>query len=278
MNRYKNIMEQVEPSTELIQKTKSAMNKNKAKTRFARRTVNIMAAVLATLLIMTISVYGKDIANAVQQIMFGHSTANQVPAGSIQFHAYTVDGKEIDRDNIHGGLMIEFVNRSDFAQDRGANDPAFPAEFSTFEKARLNAPFALKEPHDLPQGALPDGAVLNIYKDGTYSYNAYVRYKVNKGQDGSGAIILSQYYVGSEAYVNITTEDPIQKVMVGDIEGAAITTLITTEYAKSCDLQVLWIKNGILYNLQVSNLSVMGMMTGDKPNIELILNIAESVY
>ena len=88
-----------------------------------------------------------------------------------------------------------------------------------------------------------ENVAVQRYTDGTAGYDVYVHYRVET-PDGTDGLNVNQYFAGPDAYVELETVYPIQKVMVGDIEASLV-------YAEDSmtRYRLYWLKDSILYEL-----------------------------
>jgi hypothetical protein len=203
--------------------------------------------VFGVILTTTVFAYGGEIMNVIQQFMFGNSIAAQVE---------TIDGGDemgIDDSGVIGSRWI-IRNRSDFAEWKDMSGRYVYIE--TLDEAREITPFEIQEPEFIPDAILGDIHVI-YFEDKTYGYDVYLKYAVGIEEYD---LNLFQYYAGPDAYLEFTTIDPIQKIMVGDIEAFVE---ISDVYAN-----LYWIKDEILFNLEC------GLYVYD---LETLIKIAESV-
>lgn len=126
--------------------------------------------------------------------------------------------------------------------------------FDSFEELRQAAPFAVREPSYLPDGWEFSQAELFLYEDGTYSYDVWVYYNPAGRADSSPNIFIGQYYVGPDAYFEISlapefeiyvfrATSSAETVMVGDEEALLIVNVYEQDDAEGLRLtgvELVW--------------------------------------
>ena len=215
---------------------------------YKRRSL-ILIAVAAILLITTVAVYGNDIINVIQQFMFSDSSITQVEK--------IETGDEIDGTTLN---MWIIKNRSEFAEwgDRFGRY----VSFGTLDKALEIIPFEIQEPKFIP------GVVFNIanvicFDYTTYGYDIWIQYSVDEIYE----LNLYQYYVGPDAYIEYTTIESIQKVMVGGIE-ASVTMWDIWGDDSAKYMRLIWIKDEIMFRLECGSYVY---------DLDTLIQIAESI-
>jgi len=185
-----------------------------------------IAAVIVLLLSATAFAYGGEIVGALKEFMFGNSSAVQVD--------------EIE----NAVLKFRIVNRSvaDPTKMYGLD------RFDTIEEANRFAGFTIKAPSYLPEN------VIGLYhvwvqgnEAGTPGNEVFIQYNVET-PGGTANFHIGQYFAGADAYIELETIEPIQKVMVGDIEASLVYTEDSTP---GVQYHLYWMKNDILYQFLV---------------------------
>jgi len=257
----------------------TASQKQARKTMSRRSLVAIAAVVIFTILLVpTALAYGGEIVGAIKQFMFSGSNASQVESIN---HAGSINGINGHGDNF-GGIGFEIKNRSAFASGviNGLDsdeviDDGFIVDdgvtrftvnnctiFDTFEEAQAAAPFEIRLPGHLPTSASLHSILVTHFQDGAYAYEAHIDYTLDLGADGFYSFTLNEYYVGPDAYIDLSTEYPIEKIMVGRAETAYVHETETNNQ------WLYWIKDDVLYSIY-SN--------GSYTDMETLLKIAESI-
>ena len=237
---------QEEPSMALRNRIYKSAIEKPAASYIAKRKMGLSAAIIATMFALfsltTAFAYGGEIIAFVQQFMFGNSSAEQ---------AEKLDGYVIGFDIIHRSDLVDWTKN-----DGGK-------AFTTIEEANEFAAFTIKLPTYLPDNVIGlETVYVQKYKDGTAGYDVHVRYSVQT-PNGTTGFSVNQYYAGPDAYVELKTIHPIQKVMVGDAEAS----LVHGESSfNRIGYHLYWMKDDILYEY-----------IGDCYDLETILAIASSM-
>jgi len=240
----KNLQE--EPSRSLQNRIYQSATEKPAAPYIAKRKMGLSAAIIAVTLALfsltTAFAYGGEIIAFVQQFMFGSSSAEQVEK---------LDGYVIGFDIVHRSDLVDWTKN-----DGGKT-------FTTVEEANEFASFTIKVPTYLPDDVIGLKTVyVQKYKDGTAGYDVHVRYSVAT-PNGTTGFSINQYYAGPDAYVELETIYPIEKIMVGDVEASLV-------YGESSfngiGYQLYWIKDDILYEY-----------FGDCYDLKIILAIVSSI-
>jgi len=248
---YKNMMDQAEPSAELIVKTKSNMTEAAPHTIRRRpklRTLLIAAAVLALSVTAAFAASG-ELREVISQVVFGRSGIKQVDEFG--------DGYE------NAYLYVRVWNNNYSCYSRYAGE----TEFQTLGELRQAASFEVKEPHYLLEGMeLRDVYGFRFRRGdnkfdvkGDY-YGAWLWYEYDDGGFG-----FHQYYVGADTFYEIETTNPIQKVMIGGAEAAVILRDMDGD-GSVVWISMYWIKDGIAYEMESPTF-----------DLETMIAIAESI-
>jgi len=220
----------------------------KTKPIYKKRSL-ILITVIAVLLINTVSVYGNAIINVIQQFMFGNSSITQVEKIDV--------GDELDGITLN---MYIIKNRSEFTEwgDRFGRY----ITFGNLDEALEVIPFKIQKPKFIPN-AVFDAAHIIYLDEQVYGYDVWLKYRVNEISE----LNLYQYYVGSDAYIEYTTIESIQKVMVGDIE-ASVTIWDIWGDGSAEYMSLIWIKDEIIFRLECGSYVY---------DLETLIQIAESI-
>ena len=218
---------QADPGSELRGRVLEGAMDAAAPVRPTRRRVGLKTALIAAVLVLlsltTAAAYGNEIIAVIEQFMFGGSSAARVESigdGNVAIGFEIVNrDKKVDPNRAYGGFY----------------------KFGTVEEARQAAPFDLKAPSWIPEGLKLTGVDLLRYRDKSYAYDAHVTYEIWFPEGGNGRLTLFQYYAGPGATVDLKTVEPLQKVMVGDIEASVV------QYGKEPHLY--WMQDDILFEL-----------------------------
>jgi len=215
----------------------------------ARRPVIVIAACFVLVFAMSVTAfaYGGEILNAIKSFMFGDSSATQV---------------EYIEDRI---VSMVIVNRSELVDhDKGTG----LVHYDSLEEANRYVPFTVKVPSYLPDNVIGFSHPIIAQRklDGTAGYDVFIQYKVDDPDniDELNLMNIDQYYIGPNAYIELETIAPIQKVMVGDVEALLVSTEGYLDYVQ---FFLYWIKDDILYEV------INGCY-----DLETIITIAESVH
>ncbi|MDR0490517.1 MAG: hypothetical protein LBH28_04650 [Oscillospiraceae bacterium] len=219
----------------------------------------LISVVFAVVALTTAFTYGNQIVGVIRQVFFGDSVASQIVS-------------DVDLYVGSGGV----VNRGDLSE---ATD--YPlGVFETLEEARQAAPFPISEPSYLPANVtgLRNVGVWRVEaEEGPWMHFVIVSYDIELTGGGVSILGLRQTYAGPDAYLEIESVSPIEKVMVGDSEAVLISapekfvqgngTVIINEDIVGYTLS--WLKDGVAYELQAN------YHDGYTP--ETMIRIAESI-
>ena len=222
---------------------------------FSKRSFIAVAAavILIAILVPTTLAYGEEI----WVFMFGPSKATVVESIN---HAGSINGIDGLGEN-RGGVGFEIINRSgnttgvidDLGNNEIIDDGFFVDDgvtrftinnstlFDNFEDAQTAAPFEISAPKYLPINASLGGILVTRFPDGAYAYEAHISYNLDLGSDGWSNVLLGEYYVGSDAYINLATEYTVIKMTVGEAEAAFVHESATGNQ------WLYWIKYDVLF-------------------------------
>lgn len=207
----------------------------------------LLASVLGVFLLMS----AFTIINVVQQFAFGNSNVMQVPEniyanivkGSGAYSSGYVKYQLVNQIEVPGSLADGVIVVGD------------KLEFSTIEEARISLPL-IKTPVHIPENIEVDE--IYVWVPGSKAVDT-VRISYTDGIEKETRLSFSQRYIGPDAYINLTTTYPVQKVMVGDVEATVIIEKIPDELLEvlpsAADDIILhstlyWINEGFLYELR----------------------------
>jgi len=250
MNTYENTIQesleniQTEPGEALRARVmKSAVSMTDSTRIYRRRLpvkVAVIAAVIAAFLLTSAFAYGSEIVSVIKQIMFGDSIATQVVSDSENPYV--------------GGWGV--MDREDLSEDTD-----YPLGlFDTLEEARQAVPFTIREPSYLPDNVtgLRDVGVWRVEDpDNPWMHFVNLSYSIALKNGGESILQLMQIYGGSDAYLDIESVSPIEKVMVGETEAVLVSApekflLDDGSVIINDDIigyTLYWIKDGIAYEL-----------------------------
>ena len=233
------------------------------KRRIGMKTV-LIAAVIAAVTTTTAFAYGEEVVGVILRLTSGNMVAEQmenpIPGPGL---GYTMNFdiinpvEEIDRNLLENG---PFKN------------------FQTLEEAKENASFVVNTPSFLPEGVVLEAVTIN--QSAHHAVLAYHKEFPSYSSDGSEYVypnyrylFIFQIYVGPDAYLDIKTTYPLDSVMVGDIEAFLLDrteTLWSPENVPQTIPNLLWIKDGIFYNMTLESWDGIN-------SVETIIAIAESI-
>ena len=257
MNTYENATKeflenlQISPSEALRDRVMQSVGDGEIKHRAFKRRLSIkaaiIAAVIATLVLTTAATYGSEVVNAIKQVIFGDSIGTQIDS---EHELYIGSWGIMNRNNLDGAVDYPL------------------GLFDTLEKARLAAPFYIKEPSYLPESiaGLRNVGVWRL-EDPDNPWMHFVT--LNYDLKGDGRLLeLKQVYAGPDAYIKVETISSIGKIMVGDIEALLVSSDGHDDVINDQSYSLWWIKDGIAYELSSYQ---------DIADLETLIAIAESI-
>jgi len=305
-NIYKNMMNQAKPSNMLIQETKRKMYvfaEDESVTHCApRRRLKLAPLLVAAILSVSLAITALAFGEELLTLVFGNSTVKQVEfeesfVSINENEDYITIYTRTPSDTPCGDIKNRCVPNLDWtwaeAESWGSFE-MYPTEsYSSFDELSHAAPFAVKEPSYMPDGWELSQAELFLYRDGTYSYDAWIYYR-NSGEFVP-FILFAQYYAGADAYFDVLMTSDYEHerirrtykhetVMLGDVEALLTTVLseydispaITTPSGKST-VEIRWTKDEMAYWL-VGEEYIYNIEEHDPETlIEVLRAIAESI-
>ncbi|MCL2820274.1 MAG: hypothetical protein FWD38_05525 [Oscillospiraceae bacterium] len=228
------------------------------------KTIKIQTLLIAFLIMFLISgttvfAYSTGIVSVLKQVVFGDSIARQV----------------VFDDDFTAGTM-GVINRTELSTAPDYTQGLY----TTLEEARLIAPFSIREPSYLPDNVtgLQSVGVWRVETTETpWLHYVIIVYDITLKNGNSSVLQLWQTYAGDNAFLLIDNISPVEKVIIGDIEGVLISS---TGYFYDIDGKQIfddnitayhlnWLKDGIAYNLHVEY--------HDGYTLETMIKIAESI-
>jgi len=201
-----------------------------------------------------------------------------------------IDWTWADLESISAEMDLENMTAKEYLE-------ALPAlaYFTNTEEFHQATLFTVNEPSYLPEGWDLSGCEIWLYKDGSYSYDVGLYYRL-RNNAGYPLIFLAQYYAGPEAYFDIAAVESFEyegvtntvryeSVLVGSEEALLKVCQYdydVADYGQS-SVQLRWIKDGIAYVLAMDDLSdpegnyELLETIGIESMIEILIAIAESI-
>ena len=302
-NIYKKMMDQHEPSTTLINNTKSNMKALVAsetddhpafRWRSALKPA-LIAAIIVVLSMTTVLAFG-DGFTILRELFYGESRVTEYEFDDSFITYY--DSRDGNSGSVisvpGGGIRNRNVPDTEEILDEDIEiiggevtiKPERAIEFSTFEDLRLAALFDIKEPTYIPEGWQLTRIYNFLNRDGSFSYDIMIDYKPSIHFSG---MTFYQLYVGPDAYSDIRTIESYElgdrrvvvqndTVMIGNIEAfiqiwladsISNPGLLGVEWTT---LTLTWIQDEILFSISFS-------MPGNDPDdvIQDLIKIGESM-
>ncbi len=210
-----------------------------------RRRTALKPALIATVLLAAFVTTAFAYGDIIRQFVFGSAKIEQV--------------EEIlprDGDNMGGHIVSSYG----FTGNQYRSAYKGVTEFDTVSELAAAAEFEVKVPSFLPKNATLNQIFGSRFTKEEKIYEAHLGYSIEWVAERTHTISnlnLLQFYIGDER-MDIQTIKPIQKVMIGDCEASAIL---------DDGIELIWVKDGIVYQLSCSTLL----------DLDTMISIAESI-
>lgn len=308
-NIYKDMMDQAKPSNILIRETKNKMyafaEDRSAPQRDSKKRRRLVPVLITAILVVSLATTALAFGEELFTLVFGSSSVKQVEfeEGFMRINStkggisiFTRSPSDAPFDDIKDRSVPNLDWTWEEVESWGLLEKTLTEKYVSFDDLSRAAPFAVKEPAYIPSGWEFSQAELFLYRDGTYSYDAYTYYR--NSTEYVPLILFAQYYAGADAYFDVLITSDYEHefirrtythetVMIGDVE--ALLTIVLSEYdaspqiakpAGSTRVEIRWIKNEMAYWL-IMDENIIDLETYDTSAqdtmIEILKAIAESV-